>query len=113
MYEPEEIIYIVKVNRDHEYFKGRVFQFGTLTENGVKFTESIPYLDNQFNCDLCNAKIETDLINLIFIEKAFVCIMHGAYCKQCTLKYYKDAILKDIQFFENFLKKKRGLEQCK
>lgn len=103
MIEPEEIIYLVKVNRDHEYFKHRFFKFGTFTDKEVKITKSIPYPEDQFNCDLCNAKIETPLLNIVLIEKAFVCIIHGAYCEKCIEKHYKEAKVKDLQFFENLL----------
>ncbi len=72
MYEPEEKIYLVKVNRAHEYFKHRSIKFGTFTDKGMKITKNIPYPDNQFNCDFCNKTINSELINKVSYLKNII-----------------------------------------
>ena len=45
MSEPEEKIYLVKVNRNHMIFKNRSYKFGKIIDGKIIINHKIPILD--------------------------------------------------------------------
>ena len=80
-------VYILRVPRTDDRFKNRNVTISHVEPDGrLVIDAQIPIPDDEIICDSCNASIDTDMINILFIED----YEWGALCEECRQKYHND-----------------------